>query len=159
MADGNVGWMVAAKCGADPRPVPTFADLPRQDKRELVRVAIVSAAAAAYFVTLGMLTRPIPSRTLLGGAALPDAPAPRSALLDAHRARRALVDPAPVRVPAAPLAAARVSYEPAAARTPAGARTRPPARSGRPERGGFFSRFFRKITGGGQPAASKADTP
>ena len=158
MPEGPVDWMAAAKCCGDPGPVPTFADLPRQDQREIVRVAVFSAAAAACFVTLGILTRPIPSRNLLAGIALPHAPAPRPALLDARR--DPLVEPVPLRPPPVPTVNPRASYERAAVRTSASDRTRPAVRSsGQQPRGGFFSRFFRRITGGGQPGAAKADTP
>src|SRR3954465_4859968 len=99
MANGHVVWMAAAKCCERPRPGTTFSDLPRKDRREIVRVAIVSTAAAGYLMTLGIAARPIPSRNLLSGVDLPSVPMSRSELLGARET--ASIDPAAPRPPAA----------------------------------------------------------
>jgi len=156
MADGTLGWMTAAKCCEGPRPGTTFADLPRRDRREIVRVAIVSAAAATYIVTLGIFTKPIPSRNLLSGVVLPSAPEPRPALPAARP--EAPIDP--VSPPSTGTEPAGAGYEAAGMRAPAHAVTRAAGKSTqRQRRGNVFSRFFRGIARGVQPGAGKANTP
>ena len=156
MSDGTLGWMTAAKCCDGPRPGTTFAELPRQDKREIVRVAVVSTAAALYIVTLGVMTKPIPSRNLVGGAVLPSVPEPRPALPAVRP--EVPMNPASPRSP--DTEPVRATYEPIGMRAPANAVTRrvdKPTR--RQRRGGFFGRFFRGIARGVQPGAGKANTP
>jgi len=64
MADLAGNWLTAAACSTGPRPAATFAELPRQHQDEVVRLGFAAAAAVAYFVTLAVLARPIPSRSL-----------------------------------------------------------------------------------------------
>jgi len=157
MTDGRVEWMAAAKCSERPQPGTTFSDLPRQDRREIVRVAVVSAAAAGYLMTLGIFGRPIPSRNLLRGADLPSAPVPRSELLEVRDTSSIELDPRPL---GAQRTRARAGYEAAAVGTSAGAATRKAGKAAEKERrGNFFSRLFRGVARTIQPGVSKADTP
>jgi hypothetical protein len=96
MEAGAQDWMTAAACAEGPRPRVTFADLPPQHQEELVRLALVAAAATAYFVTLVLLSNPLPSRSLAARAALPDPTGTRPIVLEA-RLERATVDVVPAR--------------------------------------------------------------
>jgi hypothetical protein len=152
-------WLVAAACCEGPRPPATFADLPAQNRGEIVRIALVSTAAAAYFVTLGILTQPIPSRSLLTPGALLRVPPARSALPPARVAVRAdPVEPASPRSVRAQHARTRAAYEAAAVADVPGSGDRAAAKGARQPRRNFFSRFLRGVFGGGQPAAAKADS-
>jgi hypothetical protein len=152
-------WLVAAACCEGPRPPATFADLPAQNRGEIIRIALVSTATAGYFVTLGILTQPIPSRSLLTPGALLRVP-PRSAVFHTGRAVPAEpVAPAQARSLRAQAARTRAVYETAAAADVRGGGDRAAAKGARqPRRGNFFSRFLRGVFGGGQPAAARADS-
>jgi hypothetical protein len=77
-------WMLAASYCEGPRPAVGFGDLPRQHQSAMLRLGLVAAASTAYFIALGVLAQPIPSRSLPLDAALPAALAARPALLDAR---------------------------------------------------------------------------
>jgi hypothetical protein len=71
MADTRQDWLVAAACCESPRPAVTLADLPRVHRDELIRFALVAAAASVFFITVTILLRPLPSRSLASAGALP----------------------------------------------------------------------------------------
>jgi hypothetical protein len=157
MSDRARDWLVAAACCEGPRPAATFADLPRQHQRQIVRIAAATAAAAAYFIVLAIHVRPVPSRSLLTAAALPNTPpVPRPALLDARPI--AAIDPPSSQPGAARAARASGLYELAAVGKPS-ADDRATGTTARQERrGNVFSRFFRGVRRSLQPAAVKADS-
>ncbi len=139
MSDQARDWMTAASCTEGPRPSVTFSDLPRRYRGEMVRFAIVAAASSAYFVTLVILSRPLPSRSLLNDAALPGGVASRPILLDAR-----LTDlPAPVARVRAPRLRRPVAL--VALREPPPAIDTVPDEVEAPRRRNVFSRFFRGV--------------
>jgi hypothetical protein len=154
MGERTGDWLTAAACSAGPRPAATFADLPRQHQDEVVRLGFTAAAAVAYFVTLGILARPIPSRSLQAHTVLPAAAAPRFELpvwqrVDAVGAARPLPSPG-VRP--------RAASELATAQTPAATAERRAVDAPPPQpRRNMFSRFFRGVWRSVTPAAGKAN--
>ena len=136
MEHGPDDWMTAAACAEGPRPTVTFADLPPQHQGELVRLAIVAALSAAYFVTL-VVAAPLASRSLAARSELPRALPARSPAL-APQLLRAAVETASERRPAT---RPRPAVALASFREPVGD---PPATSSSPRRNPF-SRFFRGV--------------
>ena len=144
MADLAGDWLTAAACSTGPRPAATFSELPQQHQDEVVRLGFAAAAAITYFVTLAILARPIPSRSLAANAILPNGALQRSALLEGPPAAVTLSLPSRT----AALPDARPAVELPAAREP----DRPtPAVRRNP-----VSRFFRGIWRGVQAPARKA---
>jgi hypothetical protein len=139
MAEGARDWLVAAAC-CEERPAATFADLPRHHQDELVRVGFIAAASVAYFITLAILTLPIPSRNLATAVTLPAATAPRSTLLEAL-----LLEAASARVVPAPAARPRATVALAAEGDSIANPAPPAAAAPRPERRNPVSRFFRGV--------------
>ena len=155
MADREQDWLVAAACRQEPQRRATFADLPRQHQRELVRFAIVAAASTASFIVLWALSQPIRGRNLRSDATLPAAASGRSPLLDA---RLATPIEARATTPLRPRASRpRAGIQLAAYReldTDANQRvggSAPPER-----RGNVFSRFFRGVWRSLTPSSGKA---
>ncbi len=64
MASRPQDWIVAASCCEGPRPRVTFSDMPRRYQRDVLSIAFAAAISSAYFLTLGMLTQPLASRSL-----------------------------------------------------------------------------------------------
>ena len=128
------GWMVAAPCSEGPRPEATFATLPPAYRQELLRFALVAAASSAFFVTLALLLRPLPSRNLAAHAVLPVSPSPRAA---AFNARMSVTTDAALR-PSLRRRAPHTRYEPATVEVIASAA--PPTR-----RSNVLTRMFRGI--------------
>jgi hypothetical protein len=96
MTDQARDWMVAASCCEGPRPAVTFSDLPRAHRDELLRFALVAAASSAFFITVALVMRPLPSRSLTTAAALPHHVPPRGMLLEARDSAAPI--PAPQRL-------------------------------------------------------------
>lgn len=71
MASRPQDWIVAASCCEGPRPCVTFADMPVPHRRDMLVVGFAAAVSTAYFVTLGILLQPIPSRSLAGTVLMP----------------------------------------------------------------------------------------
>jgi hypothetical protein len=150
MGDGSRDWLSAAACTEGPRPAVTFADLPPQHQEEMVRLALVAAAAAACFV-LAVWSAPLASRSLAARTVMPQADPPQSAALAARAAAlaaqaAALDAPRPVTsldtLPARPrVSRPRPAVTLAALREPIGGR---PATMPAPRRSPF-SRFFRGV--------------
>jgi len=160
MADLAGNWLTAAACSTAPRPQPaaTFGELPQQHQDEVVRLGFAAAAAVAYFVTLAVLARPIPSRSLAAHTMLPNGLPQRSALL-ATRTVPARVAPSPLTPvisdvrPAVQLPAAREQVANAAAPVDSATRDDRPTPA---VRRNPVSRFFRGIWRGVQAPARKA---
>ena len=160
--------MAAVACAQPPRRTVTFADLPPQHQREVVRVSLAAAATSALFITLAIVTRPIPSRSFVATGTVP----------------YFIVTPQPVRIVTAPAAAAVASLavpDAFTAHNPGGMAplrvstvrprdgvllaslrespdiTRSESSPDRKRRRNVFSRFFRGMLRGFQPAAVKAD--
>jgi hypothetical protein len=156
MEDRAHDWMVAAACSQGPRPEPVFATLPRAYRADMLRLALVAAASSAFFVTLAILLRPLPSRSLAAHAMLPDPSASRAAALDARMVFATDV-PAPPRLRRQRTAHAR--YELAAipavedADAPGSLSARPP------RRGNVLTRFFRGILGRPAPPLNLKTDP
>jgi len=162
MASRTQDWIVAASCCEGPPLAATFADMPRKHKNELYRFAFVAALSTTFFVTLTILARPIPSRSLAAHVELPN-PAPRADVL-----RAALVtsidspSPRPLRTHSlhSRPAGARAAFQLASLREApaddlrAGYLSAPP-----PERRNIFSRFFRTVFRGTPTAIAKTDAP
>ena len=151
MAEGARVWLVAAAC-CEERPAATFADLPRHHQDDLVRVGFIAAMSIAYFITLAILARPIPSRNLATPVALLAATAPRSTLLE-----RRSVEAAAARVVPAPAARPRATVALAAEGDPIASPARRAADAPRPERRNPVSRFFRGVWRGVR-APGKSDS-
>lgn len=49
----------------------TFADMPSRHRWDMLGVGFAAALSSAYFVTLGILLQPIPSRSLSGSVPMP----------------------------------------------------------------------------------------
>ena len=79
MSARAVDWLNAAACFSGPQPPATFADLPKQHQDDMLRLGFVAVMAVAYFVTLAIMTQPIPSRSLVAPSTLPIAPPSLSA--------------------------------------------------------------------------------
>lgn len=82
MAGPARDWIGAASYCEGPRPVATFADLPRKQQHEMLRFVFAAALSTTYFIALALLARPLHSRSLVGHTALPDATIERAAMLD-----------------------------------------------------------------------------
>ncbi len=150
MANEARDWMTAASCAEGPPPSVRFADLPRQDQGEVLRVALVAAASTAYFITLAILARPLASRSLQGDAALPHPGMARSPILDA----RLVDDPVPPAGDRTRLARPRAGLELTSLREPvADEPASAPIADTPPRRRNVFSRFFRGVLHGFQPPA------
>jgi hypothetical protein len=145
-------WMVAAACAEGPAPSVTFSDLPRERQGELARVAMVAAVSTAYFVTVGILAAPLPSRSLVGNGALPDPGGVRPIVLEARLA--------PTPAPVAPVRSSRVvrsrpdAVTLATLRESAGDARPAPT----PPRRNPLTRFFRGVFRTLQPTRSQADS-
>jgi hypothetical protein len=150
MAGLTSDWIGAAQCCEGPRPVASFGDLPRAHQHEMLRFVAVAAASSAFFVTLWILSRPIPSRSLVAHAALPQ-PLPAQPLaIDLRPA--APIETAPRRPAREPRL--RASYQLVSAGQAIDARAARSAAA--PERRrNVFSRFFRTIIRTVQPPAQK----
>src|SRR5437764_875341 len=151
-------WMAAVACAQAPRRAVTFADLPPQYRRDLLRISLASSVTSAIFVALAILAHPLPSRSFVSASAAPNAvvaPAPLRSAVPSLAAAVAL--PRPSRAAAMrPRAAIQV----AALREVQAAAPPPSAEPPRPDRRrNVFSRFFRGVLRGFQPAVVKADTP
>jgi len=77
-------WMDAASCYEGPRPAAGFADLPREHRREVLTGALAAVLSTLFFVELGILLQPIPSRRLEAHVLLPTVTTPRPLLIDAR---------------------------------------------------------------------------
>jgi hypothetical protein len=146
--------MAAASCCEGPRPAATFADLPRAHREELLNFALVAAVSSAFFVTLAILMRPLPSRSLAARVDLPGSSPSRAAALDT-RADGTMPDPAAAAA-ATRSRGPRARYELAALQAPA-ASGAPAVRRAR--RGNAFSRFLRGILGRPSPAPTLKTDP
>jgi hypothetical protein len=104
----------------------------------MVRLAIVAAASSAYFITLMILSRPLPSRSLLNDAATPKGIGSRPILVDARLT--ATTPPARVRAPRL-----RRPVELAALQEPPTAIDATPDEVEAPRRRNVFSRFLRGV--------------
>lgn len=82
MAGRARDWIGAASCCEGPKPATWFGDLPRAHQREMLRFAAAAVLTTAFFVTLGVLTGSLPSRSLAARAVPPDAEVPHVALLE-----------------------------------------------------------------------------
>jgi len=108
MASSPQDWIVAASCCEGPRPGVTFAEMPREHRREMLAGAFAAALSTAYFVTLGiLLVRPIPSRSLAAPVPMPN-PAPADVVSVEPNPIIALATPRRERLPR-PLAAVRLT--------------------------------------------------
>jgi hypothetical protein len=139
MTDGHATWPNAAACTtASPQPA-RFGDLPREQRKDIVRLGFLSAIAFAYTLAMAILAQPIPSRSLHPHSALPHGAVPRSPLMEA------LLVPPPVTqektVAARRPAHAEPVLRPVAVPDPEA--TNPQARM--PRKGNAFSRFFKGI--------------
>lgn len=136
--------MAAASCCEGSRAATTFTDLPRPQQREMMRLALVATVSTAYFITLAVLARPLPSRNLVSRAELPDPATPRTILLAAEAVTpAATLAPRPMRTRATRPRAEVVlaAYEgPIAGNDP-----RPAAPLRQQRRGNVFSRFLRTV--------------
>jgi hypothetical protein len=143
--------MSAASCCEGPRPAATFADLPRAHRDELLNFALVAAVSSAFFVTLAILARPLPSRSLAARGVLPEPSPARAAALDA-RLNATGSGPVPT---TASRSRSSLRYELASFRATS-ASAAPASR--RMRRGNAFSRFLRGILGRpASPPALKTD--
>lgn len=145
--------MAAASCCEGPRPAATFADLPRAHRDELLNFALVAAVSSAFFVTMAILMRPLPSRSLAARVDLPESSPSRAVALDTSRDG---TPPEPTAVAAPRSRAARPRYQLTAFQSPA-ASGAPATR--RPRRGSVFSRFLRGILGRPSPAPALKSDP
>ena len=155
MASRPQDWIVAAACCEGPRQCVTFADMPPEHRRDMALVAFAAALSTAYFVTLGLLMQPLPSRNLA-------AQIPLTKPVTIH----AVVEPnysipinAPSRRPAhsrapRPLSAIQL----ASVSEPAGDTRSDAAAGHRERRSNFLGRFFHTVlrtnrpkTASGQP--------
>src|SRR3954465_15704282 len=84
MTDRQQGWLTAASCHEGPAPTARFADLPHEHQNEIVRVGLLAAASTAFFIGVGMILTPLPSRNLASHAVLPHAMPVRPAVLEAR---------------------------------------------------------------------------
>lgn len=141
MTEGVQGWLVAAACYEE-RPAATSADLPQQLQDARLRVGFITGASVAYFITLAILARPIPSRDIVTSATLLAATSPRSALLE-RRAFDAIDAASPRERPA-----------PAAIADPVRRAVNAPP----PERRNPVSRFFRGVWRGVRAQPRKSDS-
>jgi hypothetical protein len=147
--------MVAASCQQGPTPAATFGDLPRAYRDDLLRFALVAAASSAFFITLAIVMRPLPSRSMAGEVSLPEPLPPRSNRMDARLQSN---PPGPQVVRALRPRAARPRYELATFEEPAvDVRRAAPARPGR--RGNAFTRLLRNILGRPAPATTLKTDP
>jgi hypothetical protein len=76
-------WMDAASCYEGPRPSAGFADLPREHRREMIVGALAAVLSTLFFLELGILLQPIPSRSLVAHVFLPNVTTPHRGLIDA----------------------------------------------------------------------------
>lgn len=153
MASRDRDWIDAASCREGPRPPAAFADLPRRHQHEMLRFAFAAVLSSAFFISLGVLGRPLPSRSLAAPVVLADAAAlARPAWLGASQSApgrpRPRLGPA-VRRPQVELTSLREA-------APDGARTVPDAPKARRN---VFSRFFSGVLRTVSTAAPKPDDP
>ncbi len=147
--------MTGAACSEGPAPVMTFLDLPRHQRNEVLRFALVGAASTAYFVAVAILAAPLPSRSLAANVVLEAAFTPPA------------IDVLPVHprvIRARPVVAVAALHEPpddpgpvqalAALDDPAG----DPAPTPAPPRRNALSRFFHGVFHSRQPARSRANS-
>jgi hypothetical protein len=171
MASHTQDWIVAASCCEGPRSRVTFADMPSQHRREMLVVGFAAALSSAYFVTLGMLLQPIPSRSLVATVLMPHTAASFAQVRDAapvvplSASRRSLrvraLQPRPAtELPSTralrPLGAVQLaSYRELPA---AGSETRPdgPAGGKRPN---LLNRFFHGVIRTVQPVGLNPELP
>jgi hypothetical protein len=71
LANRPQDWIDAAACCEGPRPCVAFADMPEKHQRDMLFVAFSSALSITFFVTLGILLQPIPSRNLVASVPMP----------------------------------------------------------------------------------------
>ncbi len=171
MANHPHDWIVAASCCEGPRPRVTFADMPPRHRRDLVVVGFAAALSSAYFVTLGILLQPIPSRSLAGTVLMPHTAASLTQLRDVApvvlpgASRRPLrvraTQPRPVTELAStrgrrPLSAVQLaSYR----ELPGdGGETRPDGQTGG-KRPNLLGRFFHGVLRAVQPVGLNPDLP
>jgi len=93
MAGRPQDWIVAASCCEGTRPCVTFADMPREHQRDMFLVLFAAVLSSAYFITLGLLLQPIPSRSLAAPVLLPNAVVSSGAVVAAAIVRSP--DPSP----------------------------------------------------------------
>jgi hypothetical protein len=154
-AHHRIGAESSREC---PTPAPTFGDLPRAHQREILRFAAAAALTTAFFLTLGLLTRWLPSRSLAARAVLPDAEASHVALLDPlpipPHAR-----PSP-RSPLERAARSRAKSQLASLREPPGDDTQTaPATTEPGRRRNIFRRLFLGVFRGASTANPRPDVP
>lgn len=153
MASRAQDWMAAASCCEGPRPAATFADLPRAHRDEFLNFALVAAVSSAFFITLAIVIRPLPSRSLASRGVLPEPSPARASTLDTWSnagtpdAGAAATQRARGALPRYELAGLR-SHPASAAPALRGAR-----------RGNVFSRFLRGIIGRPSPTATLKTDP
>jgi hypothetical protein len=170
MASHTQDWIVAASCCEGPRPRVTFADMPPRHRRDIFVVGFTAAVSSAYFVTLGILLQPIPSRSLAGTVLMPQTAAVFAQVRDAAPVVPLSTSPRLVRVratrsrPATEVASTRVrrplsSVQLASYRQlPAGgSETRPDSPAGG-KRPNLLNRFFRGVIRTVQPVALNPNT-
>jgi hypothetical protein len=90
MANQAQHVLVSASGGERPRSAATFADLPAAHRDELIKFALVAAGWSAFLITLALLARPLPSRSLSPAAALPHGTTPPGDALVAARVQPAV---------------------------------------------------------------------
>ncbi len=148
MRDRTSEWIVAASCCEGPAPHATFADLPREHQREMMRFAVTAAASTAFFIAVAIIARPLPSRSMAAGATLPTLTAPRD-LLPRHP---------PLREPPPRELRASVRYQLASVHSTRSRLERRVVIAERQEqRRNLFSRFFRSVIRSFQPDARTID--
>jgi hypothetical protein len=154
MASRPQDWIVAAACCEGPRQCVTFADLPPQHRRDMVLVAFAAALSTAYFVTLGILMQPIPSRSLAAQIVMPKPVVIHAAVVDPEPG---LPIDMPSRHPARPRAPRPVSaIQLASVSVPSGDTRIGSAAAPREHRPNFLGRFFRSVLRTGRPKAATA---
>jgi hypothetical protein len=170
MASHPQDWIVAASCCEGPRPCVTFADMPPRHRRDMFVVGFAAALSTAYFVTLGILLQPIPSRSLAGTVLMPHTEASFAQLRDAAPVVALSASPRLVRVRATqprsrrlastrdrrPLSAIQLaSYR----ELPAGASDSRPDGTVGGKRPNLLNRFFRGVIRTVQPVGLNPEIP
>jgi hypothetical protein len=160
MASRALDWIGAASCCEGPRPTVTFADMPHEHRRDIVVVAFAAALSSTYFLTLGILLQPIPSRSLAAHVVAPPAAVSPDVVISdaAPAAPQAVPVVAPPRrthhavrpLASVQLASLNETVEPVRAVSAAPQEER---------HRNVVSRFFRGVFRGGAPAPHKAEQP
>lgn len=170
MASPARDWIGAASCCEGPRPAATFADLPRAHQREMLRFATAAVLSTAFFLTVGILTRVLPSRSLAARVGVLDASVAHPVMMDMrqastfearpmrpmreHLARRPAGPVADEPLTDQPAAYEPVTYQPVAYQIPPTTEPPPPER-----RKNIFSRIFHGVFRTAAVVAPKPDVP